>query len=78
MKHSFVHKTINEQRALLEKSLVQKPDTASSADWTECVVTVGLMMFLLCASGIALGFAAERVTRGVIFVTQQSINAAVD
>ena len=46
-----------------------------AADWTECLITIGVGLFLLVASSVALGFSADRITKSVIMLTQQTMTS---
>ena len=52
-----------------EKDRICVESAVEPCNWTECFISLGLILFLFASSSIALGLAADRLTRGVVVMT---------
>ncbi len=57
--------------AALSKSDKHSRQDEMPGSLVDCLITVGLIMFLLISSSVMLGFVADRLTQGVVMLIRQ-------
>lgn len=61
----------------LSKSAADVYEDEMPGSLMDCFMTMGLIILMLLSSSVLLGFAADRLTQGMVVLVQQQANTAI-